>query len=751
MAFTPKQITKELDMANLAKHNDNYNAIKTELDTQASAAATHTAAQTAHGSTPEAVAGKIMQRDSAGRAKVSAPAATDDIARKAEVDAVQDALDTHEEDAAVHLSAADRTKLDGIEDGAEPNQNAFAQVNNVAAASESDTLTITGGTGITISTNPTTKTVTVTATGTATPGAHGSSHNNDGSDPIPDLVALRGEFDALTAADIGAETPEGAQAKVNALAGEGNTQTVAEVAAQLAEKAQQADLKNAEQKVKESVMFGSALSDMDLNFNLPNCAKAIQKGTLKIAYVDNSIGEAANNLIQDGWFSRFIQHLKKSLNGVEIEFANFSLGGGRISQFNNHNYVAVDPETDINVNFWRHWATPGKSWRDHVKDYNADLTIFGFGMNDTHEPRADHSFTTNLFNAISYVKSDKMDIALVSTILPTENKVVYPQSTAETLNLARISREFAMNNNYALVDANRMWRLLLYGVDECGFTNKDMSNISLINQEKSYNFEATINFANSIYPTLPTECDMIFRSNGTDHLVLRFRNDGSNNIIELYSTFNHQTQVDQPKTWAGTQTVHIKVEGAKIAVNGEPFLLYEKLYDGGLDLNKISPHISSIVFNNRLPIREKPTHTELDILGAVTDPIGQGINGNGINHPTSLGHYLAYYMASQGLINSLKKLVYNNQYNISKADYVTDFNGGVNSLSPGKWRVWNDSGTAAHAPYSGACGGYVDVVSTGDIAIVGTKVHQTFYDDLGDVYYKVVVTGTTYGTWKKLT
>lgn len=69
--------------------------------------------------------------------------------------------------------------------------DAFGQVNNVPATSPDDTLTIEGGTGITISTNPASKKVIVTATGTATPGAHGSSHNSDGSDPIPDLVALK--------------------------------------------------------------------------------------------------------------------------------------------------------------------------------------------------------------------------------------------------------------------------------------------------------------------------------------------------------------------------------------------------------------------------------------------------------------------------------------------------------------------------------------------------------------------------------
>lgn len=39
--------------------------------------------------------------------------------------------------------------------------------------------------------------MTWTATGTATPGAHGSSHNNDGSDPIPELVNLKAKVTTL--------------------------------------------------------------------------------------------------------------------------------------------------------------------------------------------------------------------------------------------------------------------------------------------------------------------------------------------------------------------------------------------------------------------------------------------------------------------------------------------------------------------------------------------------------------------------
>ncbi|ASA21947.1 hypothetical protein [Paenibacillus donghaensis] len=103
----------------------------------------------------------------------------------------------HVDNGNLHTTAGEKTKLAGIAAGAEVNQNAFATVNNIPAVAKSDTLTVTGGTGITVTTNPTTRTMFVTATGTATPGAHGSSHNIDGSDPIPDLVSVKAKVEAL--------------------------------------------------------------------------------------------------------------------------------------------------------------------------------------------------------------------------------------------------------------------------------------------------------------------------------------------------------------------------------------------------------------------------------------------------------------------------------------------------------------------------------------------------------------------------
>lgn len=70
---------------------------------------------------------------------------------------------------------------------------------------------------------------------------------------------------------------------------------------------------------------------------------------------------------------------------------------------------------------------------------------------------------------------------------------------------------------------------------------------------------------------------------------------------------------------------------------------------------------------------------------------------------------------------------------------------------PGRYRVYNASGAAAHGPYTGSVGGYVDIITDGDTAVTGTKVYQTLHDYLGDVYTRVNVADTSYGTWKKLT
>lgn len=76
-------------------------------------AASHALATAPHNATSGATANRLMLRDANGRAKVVAPSASDDIARKDTVDAVQGNLTTHLADNVKHITAGERSTWNG--------------------------------------------------------------------------------------------------------------------------------------------------------------------------------------------------------------------------------------------------------------------------------------------------------------------------------------------------------------------------------------------------------------------------------------------------------------------------------------------------------------------------------------------------------------------------------------------------------------------------------------------------------------
>ncbi|PRA08888.1 MULTISPECIES: phage tail protein [unclassified Paenibacillus] len=230
-------------------------------------------------STSAATPDTLMQRDTAGRAKVAAPAATDDIARKAETDAIQTNLDSHTGDTVKHVTQAEHDKLDGIAAGAEVNQNTFAKVNDVEATSKSDTVTFEGGTGITVTTDPEGKRVVFTATGEATPGAHASSHITGGTDVIPDAV-IGGSSGLMSGADAkfvrqDGESKTGAQAKANA--------------------AEQAANAYTDQKVGEIVIDDASLTDK----GIVQLSNATDGESENVAATEKAVNDARKAAIRD--------------------------------------------------------------------------------------------------------------------------------------------------------------------------------------------------------------------------------------------------------------------------------------------------------------------------------------------------------------------------------------------------------------------------------------------------------------------
>lgn len=221
----------------------------------------------------------LMQRDAEGRAKVAAPLATDDIARKAETDAVQANLDSHATDASVHISAVERDKLESIQAGAEVNQYAFSKINDVSAGSKTDTVTLVGGTGVVITTDPDNKRISFTITGESTPGAHALSHLPGGTDVIPD--AETGGLSGLM---------KGSDAQFVRVTGETKTgaQTKADVAKQAANE-------YTDQKVGEIVIGDASLTDK----GIVQLSNATDGDAENVAATEKAVNDARQAAIRD--------------------------------------------------------------------------------------------------------------------------------------------------------------------------------------------------------------------------------------------------------------------------------------------------------------------------------------------------------------------------------------------------------------------------------------------------------------------
>ncbi|MEK5479893.1 hypothetical protein NYE70_23630 [Paenibacillus sp. FSL R5-0407] len=143
------------------------------------------------------------------------------------------------------ISGVDQAKLNGIQAGAEINQNAYSVINNIPAGQKEDHLTITAGTGITVTPDPANKEIRITSSGTAIPGKHGTEHLSNGADPIPEATGTISGL--MSAADkVALDT---VVEDVESLAGagrttetvKGNADAIADVTAQLAEYVQVED------------------------------------------------------------------------------------------------------------------------------------------------------------------------------------------------------------------------------------------------------------------------------------------------------------------------------------------------------------------------------------------------------------------------------------------------------------------------------------------------------------------------------
>jgi lysophospholipase L1-like esterase len=395
-------------------------------------------------------------------------------------------------------------------------------------------------------------------------------------------------------------------------------------------------------------------------YSLPNVLNSIKDNKkIKIAFWGDSITEGVDNYPKDAYSQLFINSLKSMMPDIEVEYTNFSLGTRNTYNAVDDNYKAHAekehywPWINGYIDFFRNWSTAGKSWKQHVVDYKPDLLIMAFGMNDATNNLSDYNFITNTDSMINYVKekSPETDIALVSNIMPTENKQLYSQSTERTLQIARATREYAKANNMPLIDANRLWNILLYGRDEEKYITEELTDIKDIENKVSYNFELQVEL--NKYPNFEQATEIAARAEGSEGGILfKFSQLKGENYINIYSMDNGMTSEGIEIGAVKAKDVNaIKLDGANLTVNDTSFVVYKHLRDGLITFPKSKDNIKNIKLLNKNIFTQSPLYNELSMLGEVDN---EDAAGNGINHPNALGTYLSYYTACSSLLNSIK-------------------------------------------------------------------------------------------------
>ncbi|MBT2759831.1 SGNH/GDSL hydrolase family protein [Paenibacillus sp. ISL-20] len=518
----------------------------------------------------------------------------------------------------------------------------------------------------------------------------------------------------LVADDIGAETPSGAQGKVDVLAGQGNTKTVKQVSDEIGvlsnlqttnkeslvgainENVAQLESKTLSAgKVKTASMYSRAINDMGAipNNALSTALQAIEIGTLRIAVMGDSISAGGDLVLPfEGYVDRLERTLKQQLPRTAVTLQNFALGGRRISNALDPNFVGGTSNTD--TTFYTSWSVIGKSWLDTVKDFNPDLLIIAFGMNEAWVATSDNDFYKRLKSLVdaSQTWASKPSTVYVTTILPTKNPEYYDQRQDITKSVNRAGRVLAKEYGLPIIDAGRLWEIVRDGIDDPYTSAIKISNFSdyadwtgdkssftlaggvlspnagvtgkyVLNPRSFYNGDFSVTINPSVEDVNGTAWIM-YRYSDLGHMLVMAGAGSGTGFLRLY-TFDDGSYVplvdlanlNIPVNTESRITVRALDDRHQVFLNGGLTIDHKtatNFHEGGIRLgsNFTPPKYSSLDINYAEPLKGEPIYTELELLG----PFGNDPqSGNGINHPTGLGTAVSYCAAYGGLVQTLSE------------------------------------------------------------------------------------------------
>lgn len=445
-----------------------------------------------------------------------------------------------------------------------------------------------------------------------------------------------------------------------------------------------------------------SFANFELLSNIGNMTQlniAILGGSAKIAFIGDSILEGDRDGLYDNSTAAMIMRVLREQNkNVAFTFGNFSLAGRGIGAYSDPNYKGIAGPDNTALGFYRpagnslnsQWpggSVIGKSWMDHVKDFQPDLTIILHGANDASGVASANAAAWK--SALDYQNTwaKVPSVAMGTAALPA----VSAGSQNEIQVAADVVRGIARERNHTLLDINRIFHLMRDGTDvdnlfyvrnndfvsyPAGWTPEVGATLALVDitgyalqgsggalrsvQSQDVNISAKFKMANWTtqtgnirYRSLGTGADQ-YTAQVTSGAVFLYY--GATIIgSAVISSIPNNTEV----------TLQVDVRGSlhRVFLNGfEAVSVY--------DYNNVRPgrHGVSITGGSGLVFElvahlgnpysvGLPMLTDTDIYGAndfVANP--NTLGGNSINHPTKLANTVIWAHSFAPIFNHIRSL-----------------------------------------------------------------------------------------------
>lgn len=200
---------------------------------------------------------------------------------------------------------------------------------------------------------------------------------------------------------------------------------------------------------------------------------ALFAGVARVAFVADSIIEGDRDGLYDNSTAATIMRVIREQNkNVTFVFGNFSLAGRGIGAYSDPNYKGIAGPDNPALGFYRpsgnslnnQWpggSVIGKSWMDHVKDFQPDIIIMMHGANDASGVGSANAAAWK--GALDYQNTwaKVPSIAMGTAALPA----VAAGFQNEIQVAADVVRGIARERNHTLIDINRIFHLMRDGTD----------------------------------------------------------------------------------------------------------------------------------------------------------------------------------------------------------------------------------------------------------------------------------------------